>query len=200
MDTLERNNYFILKEKHMNNAVPIKYNGNIVYLHKNVRGWHKDSFSHREMSSLVRVVMFRFFGFRCKNIKDLMNTFTELDIYYDYDDEGNIVINPTFSHANIIETTSVDIFGRPNIVRFENYKYDDFNVLDFCDYFNRQFETNITSLLNDIILSIHKQLYVYYYTLYKISKNEEVFKKCISPTIYDYMMTKKILNYIANVK
>lgn len=200
MDTLDRNNYFILKEKQMNNAVPIKYNNNIVYLHKNVRGWRKDSFSHREMASLVRVVMLRFFGYKCENIKEIMDTFQYMDIYYEFNENDEIVIKSTFLHGNIIESSSAEIFGRQNIVRFAKFEHEDFNIIDFCDYFDRHFETNISSLLNDTIISVYQQLYVYYYTICKFSQKEEVFQKCISPTIYDYMMTNKILNYISNVK
>lgn len=114
---------------------------------------------------------------------------------------------PTFQNFNIDEIIerNIGLFGVLNLKIIEsndeilfNYKNKEINIIHYFEYFNRIFNINISTILQNPITSVFIEC-VEAFELYKINKDIEGFIDIISPSLYDFMITNIIFKYIKNI-
>ncbi len=198
IDSLSRHHYYVLKTQKLSNAKPLKYNNKLIYLHRHRRGWREDSFSHNDMTSFLRVLLFKFFGYACLNIDDLFDKFDNFNIYYYYDENGNRVHEPLSATSESIKEMIVSVFGKPYYVKISEYNWCKYEILDFCNFIDNLFNSPLSSVLIEPILTVYTETYDLYY-MCKATKNRDSFMYIIAPSLYDYIMTRKIFAYIESL-
>lgn len=118
-----RSHYYILKNKFNEFAIPLSINNKLVYLHKMYRGFSKHHFTHSDFMSIIRVLGFKYFNFKCTNIKNLINNAFDNDSLY---------TSVCLEDSNNNENSDI-ILNYDNIVLFSNeYK----SYIDFENFFN----------------------------------------------------------------
>ena len=71
--SLLRSHYYLLANKYQSYAVPLVVNGVTAYLHKGLRGYSYNHFTHTQFKSLIRILGFKFFKFKFTNVKDIIS-------------------------------------------------------------------------------------------------------------------------------
>ena len=210
-------------------GIPIYFNNYCVFLHKEHRGYNNTKITHSNFLSLIRVLGFSYLGFKCTNLEDILKRVREYlycstDAYQvkRATDEctspsgvligGGILFDKIVSYQqshtdtptkNDAERFGLWVFGKPIIVQndhnVKSFKYqNDLELSDFVMYINEVFNSNISAILQNPIMSIFLEL-KYKYNMYKIFNNINLFRMDVFPSIYDFLVTDLILEYIKNV-
>ncbi|UBZ25640.1 hypothetical protein QKT26_gp50 [Carcinus maenas nudivirus] len=220
-----RTHYYLSKTKQSAFTTPI-YLGNSkkAYIHKECRGFLSNKFTHVNFLALFRVLAFSYMRFKCTNINILLKKAKESLLLpaeqsmttkpgcYVVNEKGLITFDafvyyyapPTLSADNVrrmnvwpIDKPNIEyIEGNDNNILF-NYDTSRVELHHFVKYVNSTFKSNISTVLQNPIHMIHKELNVKY-NMYKIFNNIQLLSHDLFPSLYDFLVAQSILDYIDN--
>nr|WOZ57637.1 hypothetical protein MmNV_44 [Menippe mercenaria nudivirus] len=220
---LLRTHYYISVDKMSKYSIPISVGNDKVYIHKDIRGFKTEKFTHRNFVSLLRVLAFAYMRFKCVNIDEIL---TEAKAKLFVNEESKIIV-PTkqkgyyamdgeiqnnkcfvFQCENYslddIRNRNVWVFGTPDIqsIPENDYLFDYKGELDLCHfvrYINHTFKSDmISTILQNPLNVVFEEMSVKYYA-YRIYNNIKVLSHLLFPSIYDFLTGQAILDYIKNV-
>lgn len=180
---LVREEYYLLAKKKSKTAIPIKYNSHMAYLHKETRGFSKYGFTNKDMQSIVKLLVFEFFGYKCTNVNSLLLQF---DSWTPNDDEAppKSFGPPIFK----IITTQGDYREKRK-----------FRLIDICNFIDGRFSGRISQILNQPISAIYNKIYPIFYALQHLA-DDSAFRNHIAPTVYDFSVTRSFLQFIETLE
>jgi len=164
---LLRSHYYLLRDRYTESAVPIKIYGNVVYLHKNFRGYVSHKFTHKEFMSIIRVLGMGYFKIKITNAKEVIKN------YNNYEDKITSTIIQTPNQKNKIGI--LDLNGYVNFdsklvhdttISFEPIDLDEIktrNTLLFGGFEFAEIENNDDTLFNynvDVLNIVHFFKYI----------------------------------------
>lgn len=193
---LVREEYYLLPTKRSKNAIRIRYNNSMGYLHREPRGFANNGFTHQDIQSIVKLLVFEFFGFRCTNVTELLATFDSINIYQVQNDTDKAkIIMPSEFHMSTMA------FGQPIYTRVESEgnfeQVQKFRLIDLCIFINKRFKCNISQIIRQPITSLYNKTYPIFYNLQRI-KTSIIFRQFIAPSLYDFAVTRSFLKYLEN--
>lgn len=214
--SLVRSTYYILNAQHSINSAPLNINKNIVFLHKEYRGFKKHSIPYSTLLGLVKILAFKYFNFEIENLNEylLSRHLYSCNYSFSVNESGDI---SNFSDTHFLNlytygtkyTTSVEkkidsnflIASKNQILNSQMYIFPkikhitelpDFTFIFFCEYINQMLKSpNISRILIDPIKEVFTNIN-YFYRWYIISLNIEEFKLSICPTLFDYTVVSKL--------
>ena len=225
---LLRSHYYLLVNKYQSYAVPLVVNGVTAYLHKGLRGYSYNHFSHTQFKSLIRILGFKFFNLKFTNFKDILskcNDWSDCEyvttlISNDKDTECKVIRNQKiytkskrYMKDDFLLNVNINIFQernlglpldgkRPIIKKSDRSNLikskKELKLIAFFKYINKVLKANVSYILQNCITSVYKELN-YKYKFYKIHKMVKIFQYDILPTTSDYITAIKIFDYIENV-
>lgn len=218
-----RSHYYVYAKPYSANAVPVNVSGTVAYIHKEHRGFGRHHFTHNDFVSLVRVLGFKFFNFKCLNVERLIANAESVDMTYTPDayccepadstafvqgDRYYAQITRStrdtfFEHANDKTSRRNWIFGRPALEFCNDGRFDYdacvFRLTDFCRFVDDTMKTNaLCRLLVNPVTYVYRELEIKL-ELYRFHRDVDVFKYDAFPSLYDYINALDIFRYIKNL-
>lgn len=186
---LRREEYYILPEKKTKNSVPIKFNNHLAYLHRETRGFATYGFTHKDLQSIVKLMIFAFFGFKCVNVDELLERF----------DATKINLGEETNHST--KELKKCHYGEPRYIKCEmpgNYEQTQkFRLVDLCNFINNRFNCEISRIISQPITTTYNNTYPFFYC-FKRSTKKTIFQALIAPTVYDFVIIRCFLRLIEN--
>ncbi|UVX94915.1 hypothetical protein CsNV_055 [Callinectes sapidus nudivirus] len=219
-----RSHYYISTSEKSKYNAPIYLNSNKkVYIHKELRGFESDKFTHVNFLSLCRVLAFSYMRFKCTNIDKIIddarsnlllpadrtivecvgnNTVTadgvvKVNQCVRYRDNGVILSLDYLQQFNAWphdKPTIEPITEDANNVLFD-YKQNRIDLHHFVEYINTVFKSNVSTILQNPIIMIFEEINIKYNT-YRIFNNINLLAHDLFPSVYDFLTAQAILNYI----
>lgn len=104
-----------------------------------------------------------------------------------------------------IKNRNIWLCSMPDIIFIEskdpllfNYAYDKLNIIHFFNYIKSCFKANISSILQNPILSVYSQISISF-EIYKMMKQFDIFTLDIMPSMYDFLITYSFFGYIRDI-
>lgn len=113
----------------------------------------------------------------------------------------------SFSQFNLEELKGFNIalFGEfklepvcSNDPIYFQYDTSELNLIHFFKFVNHTFDADVANILQNCITAVFLE-YMQAFELFKIHKRKEAFVQDITPTLYDFLTTNKIFDYIKNI-
>ena len=124
---LLRSHYYLLRQAYTSDCAVINVGGSFAYLHKGHRGYGRVHFTHSNFVSLIKVLAFKYFNFKCYNLSKLLDNIQKTNISYEpavfigelnSKDTLNYMANDTISgdvnyYQLVTRNTDADFFNIP---------------------------------------------------------------------------------------
>ncbi|UVT30849.1 hypothetical protein PvNV_045 [Penaeus vannamei nudivirus] len=221
---LLRSHYFINKTKQSPYAMRIRVGDTYAYIQKECRGYDYKKITHTQIVSMLRVLGFSYLGFKVSNLEEILQqaksslfaTATREEVF----DTGCCILSmdgkikrdmridyQTITSSEILPIGSIRErylwpCTKPIIEKMESRTFD-YNtkyieLADFVTYINNIFSANISTIIQGPLLLVYTDI-INKYTLYKMTNNLNSFSKNTIPSVFDFLVTDSLIEYIKNL-